>query len=238
MKITRISMLFAIAIPGSLTAGVQSTAAPSPIQSTAEGDWACGLGAGFQLGTQGAGLHLTYSLNENFYLSLEGNYMEYNHTFNIDDVDYDGELNMSNLGLTGNYLPFGSGFRVTGGVFFGQNDLNGTASGAGQVVEVNDINYTLGAGDSLHGSAGWNNCTPYLGVGWDWALGAEQNFILGLDLGVLYMGSADATLTGTGIFAAGGSAAADLQAEADTFENDVEDYKFYPVLKLSLTYRF
>lgn len=199
----------------------------------------CGLGLGTQVGTQGVGLHLTYNFSRSFYLKLEGNYFDYSDDVDIDGVDYDGDLDFSNLGITANYLPFeSSGFRVTLGAFFGQNKFSGTASGAGQNVDLNGTNYTLGANDSLRGSVEYDSINPYIGIGWDWAFGESQNIILGLDLGVSYLGDPNSSVTATGPFSTTPNFNTNLQAERQTFQNDIEDYKFYPVVKLSLTYRF
>ncbi|MCX6879618.1 MAG: hypothetical protein NTW21_38305 [Verrucomicrobia bacterium] len=239
MKRSNICILLALAMPATVSAGVTAPElVPSPIQPTSQGDWMAGLGAGVQVGTQGVGIHLSYNITPSFYLQLEGNYFDYNKTLNIADVDYESDLDLSNLGLTVNYLPFeNSGFRITAGAFFANNEISCTATGAGQQVSLNNVDYTLGANDSLVGAIDYGTFNPYIGVGWDWVLGADRNFVIGLDVGVSYLGEPDATLTGTGLL--GTSAAAnDLAAEQAAFQDDVEGYKFYPVVKVSFTYRF
>ncbi len=238
MKTSKIVTLLALAVPATLCAGVATTEQSTPIQSATQSDWIGGVGIGTQLGTQGAGIHLSYNLTQSLYFKVEGNYFKYNDSLEIDSVDYDGDLDLSNLGITANYLPFdGYGFRITAGAFFSNNEFNGRASGAGETVEIDDIDYLLGTGDALRGSVEYNSFNPYIGIGWDWAFGASQNFIFGLEVGVSYFGDPESTLT-----VEGGLAdlvpVAGLEAERQSFQDDAEDYKFFPVVKISLTYRF
>ena len=229
----------ALGLPASVTAGVSSNAAAPAVQAASQGDWMCGFGTGVQAGTQGFGINLSYNIVPSFYLKLEGNYFRYNRSFNISDIDYEGNVDLSNVGLTGNYLPFeGSGFRVTAGAFFSHNEITGSTKGAGQQVNVNGTTYTLQPADSIEETAKWNACDPYLGVGWDWAFGEKQNLVLGLDLGVSYIGSPSTSVTGTGRFATNPVAMADLVAEQANVQDDLSRYKFYPVVKVSFTYRF
>jgi hypothetical protein len=241
MNKANIGILLVCAMPASLSAGVDTPAAPSSIHETTQSDWTCGLGVGTQVSTQGVGLRLTYNLNPSIYLALEGNYFEYSDfSREVDGVDYNAEFDASNLGLTLNYLPIeGSGFRLTGGVFISNNEGSGKADGLGQSVELDNTTYILGAGDSLGAEVEYNTVYPYVGIGWDWTLGASQNYILGVDLGVTYLGEPDATLTGTGVlFAPGSPGASSLAAAQQDFSDAVKDFSFFPVLKISLTYRF
>jgi hypothetical protein len=107
-----------------LVAATHSLAAEEAMQSNSStmtyGDsdsWLTGrFGLGTQAGIQGAGLHLRYDVSEKFNLRLEGNYFNYYDSFEVEDIDYDGELDFSNVGLLANWLPFtNSGFRITGG---------------------------------------------------------------------------------------------------------------------------
>lgn len=194
------------------------------------------LGYGAQFGVQGAGLHLRYDAAEQFYIRLDTNYLQYDDSFEVDDIDYTGELDFSNVGLLANWLPFSNiGLRITGGAFVGPLQLDGSAGGVGNTIDINGTNYLLGANDQLNTSIEYNTVNPYLGIGWDFAFGAEKNWVLGIDLGVLYMGEPDVSLVGTGALAA---ATADINAELDSIREDLEDYNFLPVVKIGLTYRF
>ena len=196
------------------------------------------FGLGIQAGIQGVGLHARYDLNERLYFKLEGNYFQYDDDFDISGIRYSGEIDFSNFGLTANYLPFENGFRITAGAYFGNNEANGVASGSGQSVNIGDNNYILAPGDRLNGTVAYNQFAPYLGIGWDFEFGDTSAFVFGVDLGVLYLGEPDTTVTASGPITAAPGFGADLQKEQALFADDVENYQFLPVLKLSLTYRF
>lgn len=229
-----------------LAAATHSLAAKEEIQTNSTtmtyGDSASWLtnrfGIGAQLGVQGAGLHLRYDVSEKFNLRLEGNYFKYDDTFEVEDIDYSGEFDFSNVGLLANWLPItGSGFRITGGAFAGALQLDGSASSVGTTIDINGTEYDLNAGDRLDAGIEYNDVTPYLGLGWDFCFGSDKSWVLGIDLGVLYMGEPDVSLVGAGALA-DPAATADIDAELDSIREDVEDYTFLPVVKIGLTYRF
>ncbi len=239
MKKSQTYLLLVLAVPSAAFAGMSPAEnAPQPIQSTSQGDWMTGIGIGGQIGTQGVGLHLTYNINPSLYFGLDGNYFDYSRKFNLKGEDYDGRLDYSNIGFTANYLPIAdSGFRITGGTFFGRNIFRGLYKGAGKTGTFNGNKYALNAGDDIHSEITSATFNPYLGLGWDWALGTDHNIVVGLDLGVSYLGEPDVKFTGKGQFSSG-QAATDIAAEQDKIQNDISAYKFYPVAKISVTYHF
>lgn len=242
MKVKHVSVFasLTLALQGPAFAGAPVTASqPAPVPTTAPGDdWCAQWGLGIQAGTQGAGLHLRYDLNPSLYFKLEGNYMGWKDEIEVDDITYKGDLDFGNIGLTANYLPFaGYGFRLTAGAFFGKNEFDGESTSTG-TLELNGTTYPITSADKLMGTVEYDTFNPYLGIGWDWALGEKKNFIIGLDAGVSYLGEPTTTLTATGTLATIPGITADLDAERIAFQDDLEDFQFYPVLKLSFTYRF
>ncbi len=236
-----ISLALLIMCPASLWAGEELSRAPQapyqpPAPPSGESDlWGWGIGA--QVGVQGVGLHLRRDIIRQLYLKVEGNYFEYDDTIEIDDVDYDGKLDLSNVGLTLNYLPFqSSGFRITAGAYYGNNSFEGRGTSSEEkFVKIDDTEYLLkGTNRYVSGSVEYDSVSPYFGLGWDWSLGARDNCVIGLDLGVLYMGDPSVSYK-TNI---PGVTAEQIKAETRDIESDIDDYKFLPVVKLSFTYRF
>jgi hypothetical protein len=219
-------------------AGELAPAETAPPPSTEPSAFDGRFGAGAQVGFQGIGLHARYDLTGWCYLRLEGNYFEYDDSFDADGIDYDGELDLSNLGLTANFLPFANGFRITAGGYFGNNEFTGIARGAGTSLDIGDTDYVLNPGDSVTGTIEYNSFNPYLGVGWDFVFGSGSNFVFGIDVGVLYLGEPEADLSAAGGITRIPGFADDLRREETLVEDDVSDWEFAPVLKLSFTYRF
>ena len=228
MKQTTVSVLALLAISSSLRANYESSGILSD-----------GWGLGAQAGIQGVGLHLRKDIGSRLYLKLEGNYFDYSDDVEIDDIDFDGHLDFSNVGLTLNWLPFeSSGFRITGGAYHGNNSFRGRATSAGKTVDINGTDYRIGPGDFVRGSVEFDSISPYFGIGWDWLLGANDQFTLGLDLGVLYLGDPSVKLATSPTIGGMPVPGADLEAERRDIASEIEDYKFLPVLKVSFTYRF
>lgn len=244
MKVKHVSafacLTLALQVPVFAGGSTTTTAnGPTPAPTTATGgDWYSQWGLGIQAGTQGVGLHVRYDLNPSLYFKLEGNYVGFKDSYDIDDITFDGDLDFSNIGLTANYLPFaGHGFRLSAGAYFGQNEFTGTVSGGG-TVDLNGTTYLLGARSSVTGKVDCDTFNPYLGIGWDWALGEEKNYIISLDAGVSYLGKPTTSLTASGPVTLTPGFQADLAAQQNSFQDAADKIEFYPVLKLSFTYRF
>ncbi|MFC7335818.1 hypothetical protein ACFQY0_01410 [Haloferula chungangensis] len=241
MKENLLFIIFATAAsPGVAWAGdlsYPSAGTTSTISSVDSESEHC-FGLGIQAGIQGIGLHARYDINPWLYMKIEGNYFKYDDTFDVDGTDYHGDLDLSNIGLTANFLPFNNGFRVTLGGYFGNNEASGVANGNGQTVSIGNSVYTLTQGDQLQGSVEYNQFAPYLGIGWDFGFGSTSSWVFGIDLGVLYLGEPDTLVSASGPITSVPGFGADLAAEQAIFADDINDYQFLPVLKLSLTYRF
>ncbi len=81
-----------------------------------------------------------------------------------------------------------------------------------------------------------NQIAPYLGFGWNSAHVGGSGFSLSLDLGVLYVGDAQAKLTTTQLVPG-------LQADLDAEVQDIKDQygkfgQFWPVVSVAAKYTF
>ncbi len=74
---------------------------------------------------------------------------------------------------------------------------------------------------------------PYLGIGFGSAAKAPGRVRFVLDLGVLQQGSGDVTIRSSKNLVSPD----DLQQEETTIENDIEDYKLWPVLAFGISFR-
>ena len=102
---------------------------------------------------------------------------------------------------------------------------------------INGTSYTAAQVGSLTGEATWNPVDPYLGIGFGNPF-RGSHWTFGLDLGVVYEGSAKVSLSATGA-AALPQLASDVQSEQTQAQDTISRYsKWYPVLMVSLGYRF
>lgn len=138
----------------------------------------------------------------------------------INGNKYDGEIESGpGVGLFADFYPVrDSGFRVTGGLLIGKNsieDLKAKPRNGSYVFNGN--RYSAAAVGKTGGEADYNSVAPYLGIGWaSPQMGSRWRLMA--DLGVKYVGEADAKLTATGS-ANNAALRRDLAAEAKKFDD-------------------
>jgi hypothetical protein len=85
-------------------------------------------------------------------------------------------------------------------------------------------------------SVGFAKAAPYLGIGWS-GQPKKQGFSFSTDIGILFQGSPEATVSTTGTW--GGADTAQLAADAQNQLNtDLSDFKYYPVISVGIGYTF
>lgn len=199
------------------------------------------LAATVDLGTTGLGLHLTAPLAAQLNARVGLNYAKYSSTGNTSDVEYDFKLKLATVDALLDYHPFASGFRVTGGVIHNGNsiDVNARPNANGSYT-INGRNYSAASVGQMRGDVEFRKVAPYLGIGWGNAVQAA-GWGFGMDLGVAFQGAPKTSLVSTGctsLAAVCTMIANDVAAENAKLAEEVKDLKFYPVLRVGVSYRF
>jgi hypothetical protein len=185
-----------------------------------------------KLGTLGMGVEGTFGLTEQFNARLGFNRFDFDRTETISDIKYNLDLKLKTVSLLADWHPFGSAFRFTAGFMSNGNELTGNSASDGLTV-----------GDTFYPNVGlkakldFDSTAPYLGIGWGNALVADKGWGFNMDLGVLYQGSGNVSLTPTGANA-GLVSPADIATEEQRFEDDIKNYKYYPVFSFGISYKF
>lgn len=202
------------------------------------------LYAGITGGTLGIGPEVGYRLNETLGVRASATFLGVSHEFDSDDITYDGSVDLESYGAMLDLYPFGGGFRVSGGFRINSNRAKATAEPTGGTFTFNGVDYdatTLVT--SARTRAKVDDFAPALTLGY--AGGNRSGFVFGVEAGALFQGSAKIdpiTITGTcanpGANPACATIAADLEAERRDVQDDVDDYKVYPILQLTVGYRF
>ncbi len=181
-----------------------------------------------QVGT--TGLTLGYAQHYgNFNLRGDVNFLNYSHDFNAGGVKYDAKLKFSNVGLFADYFPISqlSQFRITGGVFLGQDKV----SAHGVVGAESDIPQGEWASAAIKSKS----VRPYLGIGWGFGSQAK-GLSFAADLGASYGKFRTNYEVSPGLSNHWGDDR--VQAERADLEKKLNDLKWFPVIRLGLTYRF
>jgi hypothetical protein len=185
-----------------------------------------------KLGSLGIGVEGTFGLAEHFNARLGLNRYDYDRTETISDIEYDLDLEWRSISLLADWHPFGNAFRFTAGLMSNGNELSGSSSSTG--LTIGD---TLYPGIGLDTKLDFDATAPYLGVGWGNALAASKGWGFNVDLGIMYQGSGNVTLTPTGSNASLVDPN-DIALEERRFEDDIKDYKYYPVFSFGVSYKF
>ena len=137
------------------------------------------------------------------------------------------------------------GFRLTGGLVFQDNNLEGTgkASNAGTInINGRDYNSTDQLTSVKAKVSFANSVAPYIGIGWGNAVKPGKRWGFSANLGVMFAGSPKVALTPT--FGPNADEALktqinnDIEAERKKQESDLDWLSIYPVFSVGISYQF
>ena len=179
----------------------------------------------------------------------------------------DGEIKAHHVAALVDFYPFGNtwfwgGLRLTGGYYTGKLDVDANLSGKIDGLPSDAFEFKLMdnlyryTGNSVHGTAraDWKYSGPYLGTGCD--LGLVAGFKIYMDAGVVFTSKTaqlnlDVPFAGLEYYDTAAStwkpvSSSAEQAEVDRVkaealadaQSELDDIKFYPMIKLGFMYRF
>lgn len=188
------------------------------------------VGLGIKAGTLGVGVEGTFALAGGLNLRAGVNNYTYGYSDSASDINYDIDLELESYALLLDWHPFSGTFKLTAGLLSNKNHVVMRATPAGPVTIGGN---TQNAG-TLRGEVNFKKTAPYAGLGWGNAAGKTRGFGFSAELGVLFQGAPDVTLTSSNPAVP----QSDLDAEAREIENDLDDLKAYPVISFGFSYQF
>jgi len=194
------------------------------------------FGFGVKAGTLGLGVEGTWRPLPYLDLRFGANQYDYSDTGTQANILYDSELNLETLYLTGNFRFPLSPFRVTAGVYSNGNEINMVSGDNGAIIIVGGDLYPSAAVGTVTSRAYFDSTSPYLGVGYDFSLFGKVG--MNLDFGVLWQGSPNVDIGVDGILADDPTFQASLEAERLELEEEISDYKAWPVVSLGFVVNF
>ncbi len=207
-----------------------------PVETSIEKDYTVAL----KLGTLGVGIDVSTVVGENTAIRFNVNGLQYNRVEEIDDINYDGTLNLLTAGILVDYFPVEAyAFRVSGGAYYNGNKFTGIATPTTTTnVEINGVTYGIDDVGQLDTEITFNKVAPYIGLGW--GNDADiRGWGFSLDVGAMYLGTPKADLEVTvnnPILET--QIRDDVEAEKQTLLDEIEKYKVYPVIMLGVNYTF
>jgi hypothetical protein len=190
-----------------------------------------------EISTLGVGATVTKSVTPNINAKLGITGLGISADIEESGISYDAKLNLFNVSTLVDYHPWQkSGFRLTGGLVFQDNNIEGTgkATNGGTTININGTDYPINPGDTVKTKISLpNSVAPYLGIGWGNAVKPGNRWGFSANLGVMFAGSPKVELTAPGYIPA-----ADVEAERKQLQDDLDWLSIYPVLSLGLSYQF
>lgn len=193
------------------------------------------LGLGVKAGTLGIGVEATWRALP--WLDLRAGFNRYDYDDNGSQagIPYDATLALDTAYATANLRFPLSPFRLTGGVFSNGNELLLTSAAEG-TYEIGGINFNAADVGTLRSITSFSGTAPYLGVGYDFTILGQVG--LNLDLGVLWQGDPEVTLNADGVLASDPIFQSALEAERQELDDEISDYKAWPVISLGFVVNF
>jgi hypothetical protein len=188
-------------------------------------------------GTLGLGGEASVNIFQDLNFRAGFSAFSFDYTGTVDEVDYKFKADLRTYPLMLDWYPFHDAFHLTGGIILNDSgiDLRGKSS---STVTIGDQTYSAAEAGTLHGNIDFNRVAPYLGIGWGNPFSNDNRWGLLCDLGVAYSGSPDVSLRATGTYANDPTFQANLAKERQDIQDKADRYKFYPVLSVSLYFRF
>ena len=195
------------------------------------------FGVGVKAGTLGLGVEGRWNPVPLIDFRVGANAFDYDTDGDYAGIDYDATLELDSYYVTGNINFPLSPLRLTGGVFANNNEFAMTSQDTGgQDIEIGGIPLPPSVVGTLTGRTYFEDYAPYVGVGFDFE--PFDKFGLNLDIGVLWQGEPNVQLTADGTGAGDPLFEAALELERQDLEDDLSDYKAYPVVSLAFIYNF
>jgi len=210
--------------------------AASPVAAQDAGDDRAVFSMGVTGGTLGIGPEVGARFSDTVGVRANATFLGVNASFDSDDIEYDGNLRLRSYGLMLDLYPMGGHFRISGGARINRNRVRVEATPTA-TVEVGDDAYTPAQIGTLRGRAEVKTFAPALTLGWSGL--RRRGFNFGFDAGVLFQGGARVReFTASGSAQTDATFRADLERERLELQDDVDDYKLYPIVQFTIGYRF
>ncbi|MEH3037599.1 MAG: hypothetical protein PGN23_14100 [Sphingomonas adhaesiva] len=216
---------------------VAAALASAPALAQAADDAGTVFSAALTGGTLGVGPEVGARFSDHLGVRGSASFLKISADFDPDDITYKGRLNLESYGLMADVYPFGGHFRVSAGARINKNRARVEATPTSGSVDVGGESYDFRDVGTLSGRADVKNLTPALTLGWSGT--RRRGFMYSFDAGVLFQGSVRLReFTASGEARNDPDFRASLETERRRLQDDIDDYKVYPILQMSIGYRF
>ncbi len=192
-------------------------------------------------GTLGIGAEVGIGLSDDLVLRGGVNYLKFDFDSTIDQIDYNMEPEFKNGSLLLDFHPFSGAFRLTGGLYLNGNEINVDGTYRKDLIPAAYQQYSnLTDLARVKGTVDFNSVAPFIGLGWKSNHG-QKGWGIAFDAGILFQGEPQVSeLTVETAFghASHPEAIRFLEEQRQAIEDDLDQFKYYPVASLTLSYSF
>ncbi|MCG8442527.1 MAG: hypothetical protein MI723_12030 [Caulobacterales bacterium] len=194
------------------------------------------------VGTNGLGAEVQARATDQLVIRGGGYYLGVSIDESYDDVDYDADIDFTTGGVFADFHPFSNGWLISGGGYFGARELGGSATPS-EPVDIGDFTFQPEEIGTLLLDADLGDSAPFVGVGFNNAFSSQGRISYQAMLGVMFTGAPEISLESVGGLAdldpvLRAEVDAQLALEEANIEDDLDPFRYYPVLSLGLNYRF
>ena len=207
-----------------------------PALSAAEDNQGRGWAVDVKAGTLGVGADLNRSIVPRVLnLRVGASFFKYSTNFTDKGIDYKADLKLGAVPIAVDVFPFKNWFRLGGGAVINLTEVDGTGQASTGSLTIGGHQYTLESIGQLNAVLKANRVAPYFGIGFNNPIKRSGHLGFFMDLGVLYHGTPAVKLTTTKTIP---QLQADIEKQTQDVNNDIKDYKLFPVVQLGLSYKF
>lgn len=193
------------------------------------------FGVGVKAGTLGIGIEGTWRPLPYMDLRVGLNNYDYDDDGAQAGVNYDATLNLDTTYATANFRFPLSPLRFTAGLYSNGNELN-MVSADSPDFDIGGTSFTSAEVGTLTSTTSFASTAPYVGIGYDFSLFGKVG--MNFDVGVLWQGEPDVYLAADGLLANDPNFQSALEAERLELEDEVSNYKAWPVVTLGFVFNF
>jgi len=197
-------------------------------------------GASFNasVGTPGIGIALSTPLSPTFSARFGLNAFNYDDRVSQSGIDYQADLKLRSGLILLDWYPAGSGFRVSGGLVFNENYLDARGVARDGSFSIGGVSYPAAQVGELSGEVRFRSLAPYVGFGYSKGFGRDGRWGVTFDAGVIVQGKPEVSLTARGPAADDPAFQQSLAQEERDLEDDLDSFRYFPVLSLGVRYGF
>jgi hypothetical protein len=189
-----------------------------------------------KVGTLGIGADLSRSIVPRVLNLRAGvSFFPYSTNFTDDGIDYRAKFKLGAVPVAVDIFPFKNWFRLGGGVVFNLTEVDGTGQTSTGFFKIGDNQYSAASIGQLKAILKANRTVPYFGIGFNNPIKRSGHWGFFLDLGALYHGTPSVRITTTQTIP---QLQADIAKQVQDVNDDIRDYKYFPVFQLGFSYKF